>query len=72
MKRLFLGSIALAALGTSAFAADMQVAPAPVAAPVYTNWSGLRQLDHVQQLLRSSRLLKRYLERECESFSAPA
>jgi outer membrane immunogenic protein len=42
MKRLFLGSVALVALGLgtpAAFAADMPVAPAPVAPPAYT-WSG--------------------------------
>jgi outer membrane immunogenic protein len=42
MKRLFLGSVALVALGLgtpAAFAADMRVAPAPVAPPAYT-WSG--------------------------------
>jgi outer membrane immunogenic protein len=42
MKRLFLGSVALVALGLgtpAAFAADLRVAPAPVAPPAYT-WSG--------------------------------
>src|SRR6201985_2333977 len=42
MKRLFLGSVALVALGLgtpAAFAADMRGAPAPVAPPAYT-WSG--------------------------------
>ena len=42
MKRLFLGSVALVALGLgtpAAFAADMRVAPAPVAPPAYS-WSG--------------------------------
>ena len=42
MKRLFLGSVALVALGLgtpAASAADMRVAPAPVAPPAYT-WSG--------------------------------
>src|SRR6476619_6733967 len=42
MKRVFLGSVALVALGLgtpAAFAADMRVAPAPVAPPAYT-WSG--------------------------------
>jgi outer membrane immunogenic protein len=40
MKRLFLGSVALVALGTSAFAAEMRVPPpAPPPPPAYT-WSG--------------------------------
>src|SRR5258707_14095257 len=42
MKRVFLGSVALIALGLgtpAAFAADMRVAPAPVAPPAYS-WSG--------------------------------
>src|SRR5690348_16421350 len=42
MKKLLLGSVALVALGLgtpTAFAADMRVAPAPVAPPAYT-WSG--------------------------------
>jgi outer membrane immunogenic protein len=42
MKKLLFGSVALVALGLgtpAAFAADMRVAPAPVAAPAYT-WSG--------------------------------
>ena len=38
MKKLFLGSVALVALGTSAFAAEMAVPPPPPA-PGYT-WSG--------------------------------
>src|SRR5215831_9457837 len=43
MKKLFLGSVALVALGlgsSAAFAAEMRVPPAPAPAPVYTNWSG--------------------------------
>jgi outer membrane immunogenic protein len=44
MKRLFLGSVALVALGLgtpAALAAEMALpAPALVAAPVYANWSG--------------------------------
>jgi outer membrane immunogenic protein len=42
MKKLFLGSVALVALGLGApaFAADMRVAPYAAPAPVYTNWSG--------------------------------
>jgi len=43
MKRLFLGSVALVALGLgtpAAFAADMRVAPAPAPLPAYTNWTG--------------------------------
>jgi len=42
MKKLLLGSVALVALGLgtpAVFAADMRVAPAPVAPPAYT-WSG--------------------------------
>jgi outer membrane immunogenic protein len=42
MKKLFLGSVALVALGLAtpaAFAADLRVAPAPVTPPAYT-WSG--------------------------------
>jgi outer membrane immunogenic protein len=43
MKKLFLGTVALVALGMSAaFAAErpLPAAPAPAPAPVYANWSG--------------------------------
>ena len=43
MKKLFLGSVALVALGLgapAAFAAELPVAPPPPPAPVYANWSG--------------------------------